>query len=423
MSAFDKVTPTEGGAAVSSGLSAPSAEKIRHVQTWINSWVKCGALPGIQLGIYDRTGQELFYHATDVKGQYTRESIFRIYSMTKPITSVACMILVERGILSVDDEVSRWIPAFANTEVLVGGTVDAPVTEKVKEPLRIRHLLSHTSGITYGIFGNSVCDQLLKRVVGDDYLNWFHYTDLTTLCDKIAQVPFSFQPGSKFLYSLSTDVLGRIIEIASGLSLDAFFQKEIFIPLEMIDTGFQVPDSEKHRLMEIYEVAVGQGYKVSTNPERDRLEPPILLAGGGGLVSTLADYAKFGTCLLNGGLASNGIRLLQESTIVQMTSNQLLNNADLLHFSFDQGFSEVIGAGYGFGWGFSVLLDPSVAKGGELSGRGEYGWGGVAATNFSNDPENNLSIIFMTQLIPGAAVYPLRSQLRWLSHWLFTEEK
>ncbi len=401
-----------------------------HLKSCIDAWVASQAVPGMMVGVFDRTGQELFYHAADNSRRnnptspdhnmkaYTRDTLFRIYSMTKPVTTVAAMILVERGLLSLDDELSKWIPSFKEMQVCVGGTVEEPLTELAQTPITIKHLLTHTSGITYGFFGTTVPDMILRKHSGEDYKYWFHFTKLNELCEQVARTPLLFQPGKHFHYGLSTDVLGHVIEIASGKSLDIFFKEEIFNPLQMFDTAFQVPEEKRSRLAEVFEVAIGQSYTVSKNPERDRFTEPVLLTGGGGLVSSIDDYSKFSCMLLNNG-EFRGVRILQEQTIHIMTRNHLPGDADLAHLSFDHSFSEVIGPGYGFGYGFSVLRDPSVGKGCELSGKGEYGWGGVAATNFHNDPEKNLSFIFMTSLIPGASVYPIRAQMRYLGHWIF----
>lgn len=399
--------------------------KANHLKTWLQSWVESESIPGGILGIFDKEGKELFYSASSKFGQpneeYRRDTIFRIYSMTKPITSIAALILIERNVISIDDEVSKYIPSFQNATVYVSGPAENPVTEPLKKPLTIFNLLTHTSGFTYGFFGNNVCDQILKNNVGEDYKSWFHNTPIDVLCDKIAESPLCFQPGTHFHYGLSTDVLGRIIEIASGVSLADFFQKEIFIPLGMLDTGFKVPTEKLNRLAEIYELAPGQGYKPSLNEERDRAHDPVFYAGGGGLVSTLDDYAKFACCLLRKGKYSNG-QLISEDLIEKMTTNLFPDEKELVDMSYDQGFSEVFGPGFGFGLGVSILTDPSRAKGGCLSGKGEYGWGGVAATSFLNDPEKGITAIFLTQLIAGAAVYPVRAQIRWLSHWLITDE-
>lgn len=398
----------------------------QSLKDWMASWVEVGSFPGLTVGVYNEKNEELFYHSVSNENAYNRDTLYRIYSMTKPITTVGLLILLERGLVSLDDEVSKFIPAFSKTQVLTGGTVDNFTTEPLKTPLKIIHLLTHTSGISYAIFGNLLGDQLLKKNIGNDYVNWFHSTPLETLVDKIAESHLIFQPGTHFHYGLSTDVVGRIIEVISGETLDNFMLKEIFQPLQMNETFFQVPEDKVLRLAECYEVTTGHRYKVSENPERDRVSKPIILAGGGGLVSTLADYSKFACTLLNKGIIGNdpNRRLLREETVALMGRNHLINDGNLLDMSFDKGFSEAYGPGLGFGLGVSVIKDPTVVKGGSLASAGEYGWGGVAATSFTIDPMKKVTIIWMTQMIPGAVAYPIRAQARWLVHrWIDAFQK
>lgn len=408
-------------------MSQVNEVRAAHLKTWADSWVQTEALPGIMMGIYGENGEELFFHAVDnVKNgsqKYTKDALFRIYSMTKPITTVAFLILVERGIISVEDEVSKWIPAFADAKVCIGGTAEDPVTEPLAETLRIVHLLTHTSGISYGFFGNNISDQIIRKKLDPDWQQWFHHTPLETLCQAIAETPLCFQPGTKYHYGLSTDVLGRIVEVASQKPLDEFFQENIFNPLQMRDTYFQVPESEAYRLVEIHEIAPGQTYKLSTNAERDRLAKRVLLAGGGGLVSTIVDYSKFATFLLRGGTSTDGVRLLSTESVNAMRGNSLAGNADLAAFSFEKGFSESLGPGYGFGYNVSIVMDPAGVRGGKLSPPGEYGWGGVAGTTFAIDVVNKRTSIFFTQLVGGAMAYPIRPPFRWLSHLIFEEEE
>ena len=353
-----------------------------HLKSWIDAWVNSQSLPGIVAGVFGRDGETLFCHAADnahrhervpgsvvdektgqapVCTKYTRDALFRIYSMTKPVTAVAVMLLCERGVLSVDDELSRWIPAFADVSVYVSGPAEAPVTEKPARPLVLRDLLTHTSGITYGFFGNSVCDEILRRhTENEDARNWFAYTPLDKLCENVAKTPLLFQPGAHFHYGLNTDVLGRVVELASGLSLDVFFEQEIFAKLRMHDTSFFVPAEKLHRLVEVYEIAPGHSYTLSTHKERDRTKSRPLLSGGGGLVSSLDDFARFASMLLREGEYTDAqgerARLLQSETVREMTRNQLPGDADLSRFSFDQSFSEVYGAGYDFGYTMNVRI-------------------------------------------------------------------
>jgi CubicO group peptidase (beta-lactamase class C family) len=398
-------------------------ERIRaSIEDWMQSYVESHTFPGLMLGVYDENQKELFYHATSKGDVYKRDTLFRIYSMTKPITCVAFLILMERGLVSLEDNLCDFIPAFKETQVLTGGTIDEYTTEPLNSPIKMIHLLAHTSGISSAIFGNSLNDQLLRKNFGDDWKTWFHHLDNKQFCDIIAESHLSFQPGTKFHYSLATDVLGHVVEVISGLPLDEFFQKEIFDPLGMIDSFFYVPEEKLSRLAEIYEVAPGQNYKISHNSERDRSKRPYLLAGGGKVVSTIDDFAKFACCLLNHGIIdksnSSSKRLLQEETVRLMYQNHLPNFSNMLDYAHERDFSESYGIGHGFGLGVYVIVDPSHVKGGTYASAGEYGWGGVACTSFFIDPVKKITAILLTQVIPAASFYPIRAQARWFVHSL-----
>ena len=298
----------------------------------------------------------------------------------------------------------------------------------------VQHNCRLLSTNSYGFFGNNIADQLMRKECADAK-SWFHFTSLEDLADLIARTPLLFQPGSHFHYGLSTDVLGRVIEIVSHQRLDEFFHKEIFLPLQMKDTSFQVSANNRDRLAEVFEVSPGHAITKSTNDERDRFAEPVLLSGGGGLVSSIDDYVKFMLMLSNRGRIlhnhnnhNNNINeddnkglqgidwLISERCFHAMTCNQLPNNGDLSHYSFESSFSEVIGAGFGFGFAVSVLRDPSIARGAAHSHSGEFGWGGVAATNFHIDVNKGVSMIFLTSLVGGASVYPIRAQFKLLGH-------
>ena len=394
-------------------------EKLNSVREWVNAWVEGGSYPGALVAVYDKQGREVLYHeCSNAKSQeaekYTRESIFRIYSMTKPVTAVAAMILVERGLISLDDEISKWIPAFAQATVFTGGTVDAPLTQPLIQAITIRHLLTHTSGIGYGIVVSSTCDQLLLQSFGCSLFETPNM-ELEELCNRIAKAPLNFQPGTGFVYGLNLDVLGRIIEIVSGVKLDEFFKQEIFVPLGMVDTDFFVPADKAHRLLPCYNMSTGHTYKPSDNPMNDCSSKPVGLHGGGGLVSTLHDYARFARCLLNEG-SLDSKRILSAESVQDLTSNLLPDGKEISDLVKTPGFLEVEGGGFGFGGAMYVLTNPAQAQGARLSGKGEYGWGGFASTFFFVDPVKEFTVIFLTQLMPSSA-YPTRGQLRWIIHW------
>lgn len=343
------------------------------------------------------------------------QSLFRIYSMTKPICVVAALILVDRGLITLDDSVSKWIPAFSNGQVFVSGDEHLPETEPVDRDVTVRDLMMHTSGLSYGIFGASPVDKILQNNVGKDWVNFYRNTALDDLSSHAGKTPLSFQPGTKWQYGLSIDVLGRVIEVASGSRLDQFFISEIFRPLRMHDTSFWVQEKDLPRLVDCYDYKATSGYEVSKSPERDRSKPPVFLSGGGGLVSSVMDYSRFVRSLMTGSKTS----LLQPATLKLMHTNLLPGGKTIQEVGMD-GFSEVSGPGVGFGLGVSVITDPTTAPGGELSSVGEFGWGGLASTWFFVDPVKNLSCIFFSQVIPSTKVSN-RTQLRWLAHRLHDE--
>lgn len=300
----------------------------------------------------------------------TEDTIFRIYSMSKPITSVAAMMLVEEGKVALDEPVGTYLPELATLKVLESAA-DAPNGDEnevpAQRPMTVRDLLRHTSGLTYGFFGDTAVDRQYQQagILSRDQ-------DLAEMVGKLSKIPLLHQPGTKFHYSVSTDVLGRVVEVASGQPLDQFFHARIFEPLKMDDTFFTVPEEKRDRLAQMYRRG-GDG-KLTPSPaaqSRRYLEPTKFFSGGGGLCSTAEDYLRFCRMLLQGG-ELDGVRLLQPETIGEMTRNQLPEGAG------DQAF----------GLGFS--LDPN----------GDYGWGGAAGTRFWINPERKVIGIFMIQINP-----------------------
>jgi CubicO group peptidase (beta-lactamase class C family) len=413
-------------------------------QCVLDSWIHGGLLPCGQFIVFQGE-KEIFYGSSgcgdhEKKHPLQRNSIFRIYSMTKPVTIVAALILIERGLLSLDDPVGKYIPSFQNMTVFVGGDEHNPITEPTHRDVTIKDLMMHTAGITYGIFPASPVDKILTTKI-EDAKNWFSNTPLKELCDTLGTVPLVFQPGTKWLYGLNTDVLGRVIEVISGQTLDEFFQNQIFTPLGMKDTGFYVPQDKLSRLVDCFDftgTTVPTGFRLSTHPERDRSKKPTLLSGGGGLVSTIDDYSKFVRCLQRGGsynpshgccpcailssiFSTKTKSLLRPETIKLMHENHLPDGKDIKDLDIGT-FSESLGAGVGFGLGVSVISNPALVNGGSLSGKGEYGWGGVASTWFTIDPVKQVSGVFFAQVIPSSKSL-VRSQLRWLCHSIAEELK
>ncbi|MEW2328952.1 serine hydrolase domain-containing protein [Micromonospora chersina] len=336
------------------------------------------------------------------------DTLWRIYSMTKPITSVAAMMLWEEGRLELNDPVSRWLPEFADVRVYDRGSVLKPYTVPAVEPVRVWHLLTHTAGLTYGFAQVSVVDGLY-RAAGFD-LGVPAGADLAEATRGMARLPLLFQPGTSWNYGVSTDVLGRLVEVVSGQSLDTFFAERIFRPLGMTDTRWWVDEPDAKRLAALYTPHPATGQAVRADAiGRYALSAPDCLSGGGGLVSTAADYHRFTQFLLRGG-ELDGVRLLGPRTVRFMTRNHLPGNRDLASFC-PEGFAETILDGVGFGLGFAVVLDPVPSR--VPSSVGEYYWGGLASTAFWVDPVEEVTALLFTQLMPSST-YPLRPQLRQL---------
>jgi CubicO group peptidase (beta-lactamase class C family) len=388
------------------------AGRLSRIDSHFERYVADGRLPG-WLVLVSRGGRVA--HLT-AHGQRDREAglpveldtVFRIYSMTKPVTSVAAMMLYEEGAFELTTPVSRLIPAFENVRVYRRGSGLRPLTAPATEPVRIWHLLTHTAGLTYGFHHAHAVDEAYR---GAGY-EWGHPpgTDLAAACDAWAGLPLLFEPGTEWNYSHATDVLGRVVEVASGQSLDRFFAERIFRPLGMTDTAFWADDAQRERLAALYTAAPGQRRAVRLDAMGDRVhERPQMLSGGGGLVSTVGDYHRFTRMLLRRG-ELDGTRLLGPRTLGHMTRNHLPGGADLEAVGRPL-FAETSFAGVGFGLGFSVLLDPAASK--SLGSAGEFGWGGAASTAFWVDPVDEVIAIFMTQLLPSST-YPIRSELRQL---------
>jgi CubicO group peptidase (beta-lactamase class C family) len=341
------------------------------------------------------------------------DTLWRIYSMTKPITSVAAMMLFEEGGFELTDPLYRYIPSFRDVRVFAGGSDVNYKTVPATEPIRIWHLLTHTAGLTYGFMRNHPVDAIYR---GSGF-EWGspRGADLAAICDIFASLPLLFQPGSEWAYSVATDVLGRVVEVVSGQRLDEFFAERIFGPLGMTDTAFWVGPQDAPRLAALYNRNPADGTLARLDSMgRGALREPAYFSGGGGLVSTAADYHRFTQMLLHlpdspaGEL--DGTRLLSPRTVAYMASNHLPGGADLDSFGRPL-YAETSYAGVGFGLGFAVVTDPVATK--TLGSAGEFHWGGAASTAFWVDPAEHLTVAFFTQFMPSSA-YPIRSQLRQL---------
>lgn len=397
---------------VDPGEVAFDAGRLERIDTHFRRYVDEGRLPGWQI-VVARGGRVAYasrYGRRDVEADLPVEddTIFRIYSMTKPITSVAAMMLYEEGRFDLKHPVSRYIPAFADARVLTGGSTMSPVTVPATEPVRIWHLLTHTAGLTYGFHHHELADALYRKAG----FEWGSPKgmDLAASCDAWAALPLAHEPGARFTYSVSTDVLGRVVEVVAGKPLDEVLRERIFEPLGMTDTAFWVdPESDDaHRLAALYVpnptdrsiFRFDQMGKAATRA-------PAVLSGGGGLVSTAADYHRFVEMLRRGG-ELDGARLLSPRTVAYMTQNHLPGGVDLEQFG-QATFAETTFDGVGFGLGFAVVQDPARNK--VLSSPGEYSWGGAASTGFFVDPHEDLTAVFLTQLLPSST-YDLRAQLK-----------
>jgi len=388
------------------------ARRLARIDDHFRDYVDDGRLAG-WLVLLARRGEIVHltsYGRRDAAADLPMEpdTIFRMYSMTKPITSVAAMMLYEEGAFELKDPVSRFIPSFADARVFRGGSAVRPVTEPVTEPMLLWHLLTHTAGLTYGFQYSSPVDALYRSAGFE--LGTPPGLDLAGCCDRWASLPLLFQPGTEWSYSVATDVLGRVVEVASGRTLDEFLAERIFGPLGMVDTGFHVPAADAGRLAALYTPDPATGAAVQQDGlGADALRAPVALSGGGGLVGTAADYFRF-IEMLRGGGALDGVRLLGSRTVDYMTRNHLPGGADLEEFGRPL-FAETTFDGTGFGLGFAVVDDP--VKGKVLGTAGSYLWGGAASTAFWVDPTEEITALFLTQLLPSST-HPIRSQLNQL---------
>ncbi len=398
-------------------------ERLARIDRHFARYVDDGRLPGWLLTV-SRRGRLVHvsrYGMRDVEAGLPVETgtLWRIYSMTKPVTSVAAMMLYEEGAFELTDPVSAFIPSFAGARVYAGGSDLKPVTVPATEPVRIWHLLTHTAGLTYGFHRCDAVDAIYRNAG----FEWAapRGLDLAGACDAWAAMPLLFQPGTEWNYSVATDVLGRVVEVASGQSLDRFFADRILRPLGMADTAFQVASEDIPRLAAMY--VAGPGNKAVRNDALGALgqRRPSFLSGGGGLVSSAADYHRFTQTLLprpdSPAGELNGVRLLGPRTVAYMTRNHLPGGADLETFGRPL-FAESPAHGVGFGLGFAVVLDPAAGK--IVCSEGEFAWGGAANTAFWIDPAEQLTVCFYTQLLPTSA-HRIRSQLRQLVYQAVTD--
>ena len=337
-------------------------------------------------------------------------AIYRIYSMTKPITSVALMQLCEQGKVMLTDPITKFIPAFKDVTVFESGTAKDYTTRAPERMITVHDLLTHQSGMTYDFMAEHTVDAIYRN----NGINGARSENMNSaqLCAKLAEMPLLFSPGQHWNYSVATDVVGHIVELVSGQPLDAYFKHHILDPLGMEDTFFHIPDDKRHRLMSNYAFdAISRKTRLVDSPAKTIYAPGReFLSGGGGLLSTVSDYFKFADMLRRGGTGANGARILGRKTVEKMASNQLPNNRTLKDHGFGE-FTEVAYPGTGFGLGMSVITNPGVTI--ATTSKGNTSWGGLASTIYWNDPVEDMTVVFMTQVMP-AYTYPLRTQLQQL---------
>ena len=389
-----------------------SEDRLKRIDRFLaERYVEAGRLPCASL-VVARRGQVVHRSvlgARDVeRGLPCQEdTVFRIYSMTKPVTSVALMMLVEEGLVALDEPVAKYIPEWEGLGVFQAGIAPAFMTRAPARPMQIVDLLRHTSGLTYGFQNRSNVDAAYRKAgLGDMHSQM----DLDGFIAGLAKVPLEFSPGEAWNYSVSTDVLGYLVGRISGVPFPEFLKTRIFQPLGMTDTGFSVREDQRERFAACYNATPDERLKLQDDPATSPyLAEPTFYSGGGGLVSTTDDYLRFCRMLLNHG-ELDGQRLLAPKTLKLMTANHLPGGQDLTQLSRSL-FSESTNAGVGFGLGFATVFDAPQTL--IPCSPGEFYWGGMASTAFWVDPLEEVTAVFMTQLIPSAR-YPIRRELRTL---------
>ena len=374
-----------------------------NIDTLVQSHIQQRHIPGAMVVV--SRFNTIAYHKSfgylnyDTKQELPKDALFRLESMTKPITTTAVMILCDQGLLHLDDAVSKYIPAFAKTQVFVEQTEDGMRCEKPHNPITIRQLLSHTAGLSYGNYDHVVDAHYRQALMelGFDATGT-PSTPITNAAfvECIAQLPLLYHPGQGWQYSFSVDVAGYLVEVISGLPLPDYLRKHLFDPLEMEDTIFRVPDDRLSRFGALYNPH-NDGFRVLDSPKTSRWRHPLFIEGGGGLISTARDYLRFCQMLLNSGQL-DGKRILEESTVREMMQNQVPEKVLPIKFQNSDTLN-----GCGFGLGFDVLLD--VKASGRLGSRGMVSWSGAASTGFWIDPELSIICLVFAQVIPNTLLH------------------
>ena len=394
--------------------------RLDRIKSWMQGYVDEKKFPGSSV-LINQGGDEVFFHtcgSRDVANDlpWTRDTVVRIYSMTKPITSVALMMLVEEGRTHLDAGLDSILPEFGDMRALVPGATSVDQTEPCASPT-LHQVLTHTSGLSYPFNIGPLPEAMAEAELS------FGPTEgaLDAVCAKLAKMPLAFQPGARWEYSVGIDVIGRVVEVLSGQPLDQFFAERIFEPIGMSETAFAVTEDQLPRFASLYTPLEGgpmelnaQTKGAETLREVDRAEKspyraPTTFSGGGGLVGTIDDYMRFADMLRKGGLAGKN-RVLSRHTVQFMASNHLAGDIASMGPS---SFAEQPMDGIGFGIGGAVVLSPARSR--TPSSVGDFSWGGMASTFFWVDPVHDLSVVFFTQLTPSSS-YPNRAQLKALVH-------
>lgn len=388
-----------------------SPERLGRIRPWMKSYVDQQKLAGL-ITVVARRGKVVHMERVGMRDKEAAkpmefDTIFRIYSMSKPITSVAVMMLYEEGRFQLDDPVSKFIPDFKDLKVYTYSSRSTLQVTDASREITIRDLLIHTSGLTYG-FSHDPVDVMYReaRVLSRN-------GTLKDMIRKLAKLPLRHHPGQRWEYSVSIDVLGYLVEVFSGMPFDRFLEEKIFKPLNMKDTGFHVPKEKFERFATNYGPD-DDGLKVIDAPATSRFSKPTnFFSGGGGLVSTASDYMRFAQMMLNGG-ELDGVRLLSPKTLELMTKNHIPEKSLPLRLGPEEF------KGYGFGLGFAVLMD--VVKSGVVGSKGEFRWSGAASTHFWIDPEEELIGLLLTQFMPSGR-YPIRTEFKVLTYQAIIDQR
>lgn len=400
-------------------------ERLSRIETWMDRYIDARKLPGASV-LLSRGGKEVYFAARGARdvesgAAFQRDTIARIYSMTKPVTSVALMMLAEEGLFQLEAPLSEFLPDYADMQALIPGAERIDQVAPCATPT-LRQMLTHSAGFSYPFNPGVLGAEMEERKI-------IFRNDRGTLADEVkamSSLPLAFAPGTRWEYSVSIDLLGRVVEVVSGQPLDAFFAERILAPLGMTETAFSVPPGTLDRFASLYTPLAGDAMDLNAAQKgaetlrrvdvagKSPFEATTCFSGGGGLVGTIDDYARFTEMLRAGGKAPGG-RLLSPHTLAFMMRNHLPGDIASMGPS---SFAEQPMVGTGFGLGGSIVLDPG--RVGVPGSVGDFAWGGMASTFFWVDPVLDLTCVFFTQLSPSSS-YPLRAELKALVHAALTE--